>query len=182
MSTPKKKPFSVDIDNSPPPPPLTCMATTSISPSPQTNVAIFCNSPVASSSIVRSPVKAHFVDTNAMFVAINEKMDLLHEDFQKVVHSNVRMREELHSMRLEVNALRFTLAENPAKLSDDFPVQFPLNSVEDVQILNKQLEDRGLYLKLVTEVNGNERIFRRIMLSKLVGGQWAIAPGTLWIP
>ncbi|KAF7244053.1 hypothetical protein EG68_09001 [Paragonimus skrjabini miyazakii] len=100
------------------------------------------------------------------------------EDFQKVVHSNVRMREELHSMRLEVNALRFTLAESPAKLSDDFPVQFPLNSVEDVQILNKQLEDRGLYLKMVTDVNGNERIFGRIMLTKSVGGQWAIASET----
>ncbi|KAF7233843.1 hypothetical protein EG68_12627, partial [Paragonimus skrjabini miyazakii] len=75
------------------------------------------------------------------------------EDFQKVVHLNVRMREELHSMRLEVNALRFTLAESPAKLSDDFPVQFPLNSVEDVQLLNKQLEDRGLYLKMTDYVN-----------------------------
>ncbi|KAF5395398.1 hypothetical protein PHET_12109 [Paragonimus heterotremus] len=39
MSTPKKKTFPVDIDYSPPPPSLTCMATTSISTSPQTNVA-----------------------------------------------------------------------------------------------------------------------------------------------
>ncbi|KAF7250150.1 hypothetical protein EG68_08547 [Paragonimus skrjabini miyazakii] len=75
------------------------------------------------------------------------------DDFQKTVHSNVRMREELHSMRPDVNALGFTPAESSAKLSDEFQMQFPLNSVEDNKILNKQLEYRRLYLKMATDVN-----------------------------
>ncbi|KAF7234081.1 hypothetical protein EG68_12489 [Paragonimus skrjabini miyazakii] len=97
------------------------------------------------------------------------------KDFQKVVHSKVRIREELHSMRLGLNALRFTLAQRQAKLSDDFSIRFPMNSAEDVKILNKQLEDRRLHLKLVTRVNGNDRMFKRIMFGKSAGQHWVIA-------
>ncbi|KAF7242668.1 hypothetical protein EG68_10654 [Paragonimus skrjabini miyazakii] len=74
----RKKAFSVGIEYSPPPPPLQCMATASISASLQTNVAFFCNSPVASSYAVRSPMKTNVVDTNALFLAMKDKMNLLH--------------------------------------------------------------------------------------------------------
>ncbi|KAF5402337.1 hypothetical protein PHET_04232 [Paragonimus heterotremus] len=89
-SIPRRKAFPVDTEYSPPPP-LQRMATASISASPQTKIAFLCNSPFASrwgvqwlnyispcGSAARSPVKTNVVDTNALLLAIKDKMDLLH--------------------------------------------------------------------------------------------------------
>ncbi|KAA3675230.1 uncharacterized protein DEA37_0001291 [Paragonimus westermani] len=62
------------------------------------------------------------------------------------------MRKDLPSMSLELNALRLMITEGPPKILDDFPITFPIKSVQDVQILNKELKDRGLYLKMFTDV------------------------------
>ncbi|KAF7256872.1 hypothetical protein EG68_04978 [Paragonimus skrjabini miyazakii] len=139
---------------------------------------------------VMSPVKTNVVETNAMLLALKDKIDLLHgKRFQCYItpekitsrKSFIRTCACVKNCTLcgwKWNALRFTLAESPAKLSGKFPMQFPLNSVEDVQILNKQFEDRGLYLKMITDLNGNEGIFRRIMWTKSAEEQWVIAPET----
>ncbi|KAF7252185.1 hypothetical protein EG68_08469 [Paragonimus skrjabini miyazakii] len=76
---------------------------------------------------------------------------------ENVVMQNVRIREELHALRLEVNALRFQHAAAGPSTTQLFPVRLLMQTVEDMQLLKVKLEDAALYKKLLiflTSVGG----------------------------
>ncbi|KAF8566333.1 hypothetical protein P879_09636 [Paragonimus westermani] len=64
----------------------------------------------------------------------------------------VRLPEELHAIRREVNALRYQRAESSSK-SPNLPVRFPVHTVEDIQLLNTKLEDSDTNLSLVNHLS-----------------------------
>ncbi|KAA3671059.1 uncharacterized protein DEA37_0004185 [Paragonimus westermani] len=107
----KRKPpvYSVDIDYSPPPPQLENMSHASQSQPRWTlgsleNLPSF-SSPIASSSTIISPPATHSeaVRNNDTAKEVRELKGVI----ENLVLQNIRVREELHALRLEVNALRF---------------------------------------------------------------------------
>ncbi|KAF7252972.1 hypothetical protein EG68_09030 [Paragonimus skrjabini miyazakii] len=66
-----------------------------------------------------------------------------------LITQNVRIREEMHAMRLELNALRYQHVVDSSSNSPMLPVRFPMQTVEDIQLLNMKLEDGETYLLLV---------------------------------
>ncbi|KAF8560646.1 hypothetical protein P879_10574, partial [Paragonimus westermani] len=62
--------------------------------------------------------------------------------------------EELHALRLEVNALRFQHAAPGTSSTAHFPVRFPMQSIGDMQLLNMKLEETEIYTQLVTFLSG----------------------------
>ncbi|KAF7245655.1 hypothetical protein EG68_09983 [Paragonimus skrjabini miyazakii] len=71
---------------------------------------------------------------------------------ENVVMRNVRVREKLYALRLEVNALRFHHAAAVPSTNQLFPMRFPMETVEDMQLLNVKLGDTALYKQLVCSV------------------------------
>ncbi|KAA3679211.1 uncharacterized protein DEA37_0009615 [Paragonimus westermani] len=73
----------------------------------------------------------------------------LHSDQGAAFGSRLLEEEELHDIRLEVNALRYQhAAENSSNLLNH-PVRFPVHKVEDIQLLNVKPEDDDTYPLLV---------------------------------
>ncbi|KAF6775131.1 hypothetical protein AHF37_05874 [Paragonimus kellicotti] len=63
----------------------------------------------------------------------------------------VRIREEIHGLRLDINALRYQITPNLSRDSTDYPVKFPMQTVQDIQLLNAKLEDMTLSNTLVSD-------------------------------
>ncbi|KAF7259150.1 hypothetical protein EG68_07379 [Paragonimus skrjabini miyazakii] len=61
---------------------------------------------------------------------------------------NVRLREEMHAIRLEVNALQYRHAVDSSSKSHRLPVRLPMQTVEEIQVLNVKLENTKMYLLL----------------------------------
>ncbi|KAF7244043.1 hypothetical protein EG68_08776, partial [Paragonimus skrjabini miyazakii] len=143
----KRKPtvYSVDIDYSPHPPPLQNMS--QLSPPPKRctlgsmeNLPSFSN-PIASSA------PAARTDAACTSEVVKEVKGL--KSVMENVMQNVRIREELHALRLEVNVLRFQHVAAGLSTTQLFPVHLPMKTLEDMQLLNVKLEDAALYKQLV---------------------------------
>ncbi|KAF6769854.1 hypothetical protein AHF37_12097 [Paragonimus kellicotti] len=66
-----------------------------------------------------------------------------------LITQNVRLREEMHAIRLELNALRYQHVVDSSSTSPTLPVRFPMQTVEDIQLLNLKLEDGETYPLLI---------------------------------
>ncbi|KAF7261990.1 hypothetical protein EG68_00602 [Paragonimus skrjabini miyazakii] len=53
----------------------------------------------------------------------------------------VKIREEIHGLRLGINALRYQISPSLSEESTSYPVKFPTDTVEDLQLLTAKLED-----------------------------------------
>ncbi|KAF6771749.1 hypothetical protein AHF37_09927 [Paragonimus kellicotti] len=136
----------MNVTCSPPPPPLDYMATCSIGTSPPHGVAAQTCTPVACSSFSKSPT--NFISP--------PNVDINVDDFMSATcNALVRIREEIHGLRLDINALRYQITPNLSRESTDYPVKFPMQTVQDIQLLNAKLEDMTLsntltnYLQLI---------------------------------
>ncbi|KAF7261164.1 hypothetical protein EG68_01528, partial [Paragonimus skrjabini miyazakii] len=62
---------------------------------------------------------------------------------------------KIHGLRLDINALRYQISPPLSGQSTGYPVKFPMDTMEDLQLLNAGLEDITLrnsltnYLKLI---------------------------------
>ncbi|KAF7234077.1 hypothetical protein EG68_12465 [Paragonimus skrjabini miyazakii] len=81
-------------------------------------------------------------------VNIDADRDL--KDFMSATcNALVRIREEIHGLRLDINALRYQISTPLSRESTGYPVKFPMDTVEDLQLLNTKLEDITLRNTLV---------------------------------
>ncbi|KAF7256823.1 hypothetical protein EG68_09083 [Paragonimus skrjabini miyazakii] len=91
-----------------------------------------------------------------------------HKDFVNATcNALVRIREKIHGLRLDINALRYHISPALSGESAGYPVKFPMDTVEVFQLLNAKLEDITLRNTLV-----NDRFvtFTYTNYLKLIGG------------
>ncbi|KAF8566841.1 hypothetical protein P879_01879 [Paragonimus westermani] len=99
-----------------------------------------------SSEVSKCPITNRLDRMEAMLVTITNQLSR----FTKTLVTHiVRLREELHALRLEVNALRYQHAAESSSKLPNLPVHFPMHTVEDIQLLNMKLEEKDTYLLLV---------------------------------
>ncbi|KAF6779413.1 hypothetical protein AHF37_01280 [Paragonimus kellicotti] len=63
----------------------------------------------------------------------------------------VRIREEIHGLRLGYQCIAISITPNLSRDSTDYPVKFPMQTVQDIQLLNAKLEDMTLSNTLVSD-------------------------------
>ncbi|KAF6771117.1 hypothetical protein AHF37_10140 [Paragonimus kellicotti] len=101
---PAKKVYEMNVTCSPPPPPLDYMATCSIGTSPPHGVA----ATNMHSSCMQSPT--NFISPPNVDINVDGAL----KDFMSATcNALVRIREEIHGLRLDINALRYQITSEP---------------------------------------------------------------------
>ncbi|KAF7261965.1 hypothetical protein EG68_01844 [Paragonimus skrjabini miyazakii] len=114
-----------------------------------------------------------------------------HTDFMDATcNALVRTREEIHGLRLNINALRYQISPPLSGEPKGYPVRFPMDTVEDLQLPNAKLEDITLrntlfilymqtnYLKLIKDSSlgtSTRNILRTLMADELANSiNWRV--------
>ncbi|KAF6774382.1 hypothetical protein AHF37_06659 [Paragonimus kellicotti] len=132
----------MNVTCSPPPPPLDYMATCSIGTSPPHGVA------------AKHALQLHAALSQRAQPTSSPRrnVDINVDDFMSATcNALVRIREEIHGLRLDINALRYQITPNLSRESTGYPVKFPMQTVQDLQLLNAKLEDMTLSNTLVSD-------------------------------
>ncbi|KAF7246774.1 hypothetical protein EG68_09839 [Paragonimus skrjabini miyazakii] len=174
---PAKRNYSVDINYIPPPPLLENMSgewssKNGLPLSAVENVPKLI-SPIATSSFIKMPPKSvfgysvgdrHEVDCSeaskyshmngfdkieAAMSTIKDQLSQITNTIDNLICQNVRLLEEMHAIRLELNALRSQHIVDGSSQPASLPVRFPMQTVEHIQLLNGKLKDSETYLLLV---------------------------------
>ncbi|KAF8567469.1 hypothetical protein P879_07192 [Paragonimus westermani] len=82
-------------------------------------------------------------------VTITDQLPRFTSTMGNMVNQTVLLREEMHAIRPEVNALRYQHAAESSSKLPNLHLRFPMHMVEHIQLLYVKLGDNDTYLLLV---------------------------------